>query len=78
MAKSKMLNYWESVKAEEINKILNTIKDNKNIKIESLIPKIHVNPPFISKDKAFSYLEDLKYDGKIIVNSKNEVSICRC
>lgn len=76
MPKSKMLDYWESVGEERIKQILKIIEDNKNIKDEILIAKIHIEPPYLDSAKSMDIIRDLKIAGKIKVNEKGEITLC--
>ena len=62
---------------ETLESIKQTISDNENIDIKKLIAILHVNPPFIKKDKAMQYIEDMKRAGQIDINKKEEVTLCR-
>lgn len=61
---------------ETINCIKRTISDNENINVKKLIAILHVNPPYISKDKSMQYIEDMKRSGQIDINKKEEVTLC--
>ena len=76
MPKLKLFDYYQSMRKQKLTIILQTIKNNTNIKTEDLLAKLHVNPPFITKDKALEFLEDLKKVGKIKITKKGEVSLC--
>ena len=56
--------------------IKQTIKDNKGIQIEKLLASLHVNPPYLTKERSMDYIEDLKVVGQIKINENGEVSLC--
>lgn len=62
--------------AQTIKVILNTIKNNQGIKIEQLLSKLHVNPPYCSNETSAKYLKDLATDGKIKIDKDGKISIC--
>ncbi len=61
---------------QTIECIKQTISDNKDIEVKKLISMLHVNPPYISKDKAMQYIEDMKRSGQIDINKEEEVTLC--
>lgn len=63
---------------ETLERIKQTIRDNENINVKKLIAMLHVNSPFIKKDKAMVYIEDMKRAGQIDINKKEEVTLCQC
>ena len=62
--------------AQTIKEILHTIKNNKGIKIEELLSKLHVNPPFCSNETSAKYLKDLATDGKIKIDKDGKIFLC--
>lgn len=63
---------------ETIKYILKTIKENKGIELFKLLAMLHINEPFIDKDKAIEYLKDMEKSGHINVNEETkEVELCQ-
>lgn len=77
MSKSKNYAFKQRILIKEtIECIKETIRDNENINVKKLIATLHVNPPFISKEKSMDYIEDMKRARQININTKGEVALC--
>lgn len=67
---------WIERKKLDILTIKEKIKENSGIKLITLMSKLTVEEPFMSRNKAFSLLEDMKNAGHIKVDNAGVVSLC--
>lgn len=75
MAKSNVQRFANE-RHKNIQVILDTIKENKGIKINELVSKLHVNPPYFPIDKSvLVYLKDLRIDKQIKINKDGTIHI---